>query len=347
MSTRGEQRALILWGIGMALGAIVTLWTLYLIRNVLLVVYIGSLLAIGMSPAVRWLEQRHIIGRHGGGLPRWASILALYLAFLVAVGGLLLLVVPPLVTQTQQLVEQFPTYMEHVQAYLVKKGLIKPGTDLMKELPGASSAVEGMLGMLGSMMGAVGAVVSIVLLPYYLLVDAEGIEKSLVSLASSSQRPHLARIMQNVTIKVGAWLSGQMLICLLIGAMTSTALWLLKVPFFYVLGLLVGLGELIPVIGPAMAMAPAVLIAFTVSVQTGLFTVAYFSVQQFMEGSVIVPRIMERQVGVSAIAIIVALLVGSELLGFVGALLAVPTAAIVQVLFQEFLSHDASPKAGA
>jgi len=104
MSTRGEQRALILWGIGMALGAIVTLWTLYLIRNVLLVVYIGSLLAIGMSPAVRWLEQRHIIGRHGGGLPRWASILALYLAFLVAVGGLLLLVVPPLVTQTQQLV---------------------------------------------------------------------------------------------------------------------------------------------------------------------------------------------------------------------------------------------------
>src|SRR5262249_45216225 len=139
---------------------------------------------------------------------------------------------------------------------------------------------------------------------------------------------------------------GQMLICVLIGSMTATALWLLKVPFFYVLGLLVGMGELIPVIGPAIAMAPAVLIAFTVSVETGLFVVAYFSVQQFLEGSVIVPRIMERQVGVSAIAIIVALLIGSELLGFVGALLAVPTAAIVQVLFQEFLSHDA-PKASA
>src|SRR5262249_35602362 len=163
-----------------------------------------------------------------------------------------LLVVPPLVTQTQQLLSQLPAYLDHIQVYLVKKGLMKPGTDLMKELPGAGTAMESVLGMLGSMMGAVGAVVSIVLLPYYLLVDAEGIERGLVSLASTSQRPHLARIMQNVTIKVGAWLGGQMLICVLIGSMTATALWLLKVPFFYVLGLLVGMGELIPVIGPAI-----------------------------------------------------------------------------------------------
>jgi predicted PurR-regulated permease PerM len=75
-------------------------------------------------------------------------------------------------------------------------------------------------------------------------------------------------------------------------------------------------------------------------VQTGLLVMAYFSVQQFLEGSVLVPRVMERQVGVSAIVVIIALLVGSELLGVVGALLAVPTAAIVQVVFQEFLSRE-------
>ena len=146
---------------------------------------------------------------------------------------------------------------------------MSPGTDLMKQVPDVSVAMGSALGVLESMFGALGAVVSIVLLPYYLLVDADGIERSIVSLVSTEQRPHLTRLVQSVTIKVGAWMSGQLLICLLIGSMTATALWLMKVPFFYVLGLMAGLGELVPVIGPAIAMAPAVLIAFTVSIETG------------------------------------------------------------------------------
>lgn len=340
MTNRGEQRLLILYGIAMLLGSILMLWGLFLIRNVLLVVYISSLLAIGMSPAVRWLERQHYVGRQKGGLPRWAAILVLYVGFLAAFGLLIAIIVPPLVQQTTALFSQLPSYVEHVQEFLVRKGVVAPGTDLMKELPSPSAAVGSVMGVLESMFGAVGLVVTIVLLPYYLLVDAEGIERGLVSLASPDQRPHLARIMQNVATKVGAWLGGQMLICLLIGSLTATALWLFKVPFFYVLGLMAGLGELIPVIGPALAMTPAILISFTVSVQTGLFVMAYFGVQQFLEGSVLVPKVMERQVGVSAISVIIALLIGSELAGLVGALLAVPTAAIVQVLLQEFIQRD-------
>ena len=340
MTARGEQRLLILWGIAMLLGSILLLWVLYLIRNVLLAVYISTLLAIGFSPAVRWLERQHFVGRHKGGLPRWAAILVLYIGFLAGFAVLMGIVVPPLVAQTTALWSQLPTYVAHVQDFLVRKGLIAQGTDLMTQLPGPGSAVESVLGVLQSMLGAIGAVVTIVLLPYYLLVDADGLQKGLVQLVSSSQRPALARITEAVALRVGAWLNGQMLICVLIGTMTATALWLLKVPFFYVLGLMAGLGELVPIIGPLVAATPAILIAFTVSLQTGLIVMAYFSVQQFLEGSVLVPRVMERQVGVSAIAVIVALLIGSELLGVVGALLAVPTAAIVQVVLQEFLKGD-------
>jgi predicted PurR-regulated permease PerM len=340
MTQRGEQRLLILWGIAMLLGSILLLWVLYLIRNVLLAVYISTLLAIGFSPAVRWLEKQHFVGRHKGGLPRWAAILVLYVGFLAGFVVLMGIVVPPLVAQTTALWSELPTYVAHVQDFLVRKGLVAPGTDLMKELPGPSVAVESVLGVLQNMLGALGAVITILLLPYYLLVDADSLQAGLVQLVSTSQRPALARVTQDVAVRVGAWLNGQLLICVLIGTMTATALWLLKVPFFYVLGLMAGLGELVPIIGPLVAATPAILIAFTVSVETGLFTMAYFSVQQFLEGSVLVPRVMERQVGVSAIVVIIALLVGSELLGVVGALLAVPTAAIVQVMMQEFLSRE-------
>lgn len=340
MTSRGEQRLLILWGIAMLLGSILLLWVLYLIRNVLLAVYISTLLAIGFSPAVRWLERQHFVGRHKGGLPRWAAILLLYVGFLAGFAMLMGIVVPPLVAQTTALWSELPTYVAHVQEFLVRKGLVAPGTDLMKELPGPSVAVESVLGVLQNMLGALGAVVTILLLPYYLLVDADSLQKGLVQLVSTSQRPALARITEDVALRVGAWLNGQLLICVLIGTMTATALWLLKVPFFYVLGLIAGLGELVPIVGPLVAATPAILIAFTVSVETGLLVMAYFSVQQFLEGSVLVPRVMERQVGVSAIVVIIALLIGSELLGVVGALLAVPTAAIVQVVFQEFLSRE-------
>jgi len=112
------------------------------------------------------------------------------------------------------------------------------------------------------------------------------------------------------------------------------------VPYFYVLALVAGIGELIPVVGPILAAVPAILVALTVSPQTAALTIIYFTAQQFIENHFLVPRVMERQVGVSPVTVIAGLLIGSELLGIVGALLAVPTAAIVQVLVHEYLDRD-------
>jgi len=117
-------------------------------------------------------------------------------------------------------------------------------------------------------------------------------------------------------------------------------LWLLGVPYFYVLALICAVGELIPVIGPILAAVPAILVALTTSPQTALWVLVYFIAQQFIENHFLVPRIMQRQVGLSSVTVIAALLIGTELLGIVGALLAVPTAAIIQVLLQEYVASD-------
>ncbi len=124
-------------------------------------------------------------------------------------------------------------------------------------------------------------------------------------------------------------------------ALTSAiGLGLMGVPYFYVLALISAIGEMIPMVGPILAAIPAILVAATVSPGLALGVAVFFIIQQQLENSVLVPKIMGRQVGLSAVTVIIALGIGSELLGVVGAILSVPTAAIVQVLFEELVARD-------
>jgi predicted PurR-regulated permease PerM len=151
--------------------------------------------------------------------------------------------------------------------------------------------------------------------------------------------------MREVTVKVSAWLGGQLLLAAVIGTTTAIGLWALGVPFFYVLALLSAVGEMIPVVGPILSAIPAIAVASTVSLKTVIFVVIFFFLQQQLENHILVPKIMSRQVGVSAVTVIVALLVGGSLLGIVGAILAVPIAAILQVIAGELMSEEDGRKA--
>jgi predicted PurR-regulated permease PerM len=140
---------------------------------------------------------------------------------------------------------------------------------------------------------------------------------------------------RRVTTKVSAWLGGQLLLGGIIGASAALGLWLMGVPYFYVLALIAAIGELIPIVGPLLAAVPAIAVASSVSPGLALGVLIFFAAQQQFENHVLVPKVMERQVGVSAVVVVIALLVGGSLLGVVGAILAVPTAAILHVLVQE------------
>jgi predicted PurR-regulated permease PerM len=189
-------------------------------------------------------------------------------------------------------------------------------------------------------IGAIAAVVTVLLLPLYLLVEAESLQRTFLRVFPADRRPAIARMTGDVTLKVGAWLGGQLLLAVIIGTTATIGLWIIGVPFFYVFGLIAALGEFIPVVGPIIAAVPAVLMGWTDSPTTALVVVAFFSGQQFVENNILVPRVMESQVGVSAVTVLIALLIGSALLGILGAVLAVPTAAIAQVLFQELVGSE-------
>jgi predicted PurR-regulated permease PerM len=340
-------RSHIAYGVTIFFVGVVLVWALYLVRQVLLLLYIAGLLAIGFSPVVRWIERSNTDRRRRRQLPRWAAILVLYVIVIGAIAAALALILPPLISQSRDLSANLPTYVDDLQQWLLRYDLIShqyTWSEVLHSVPSsagtASTAVAGVLGALQSVIGAIGAILTILVLPYYLLLEAGSLRSALLHLFAADRRTQIARVSTNVTVKVSAWLGGQLLLGGIIGVTAGVGLWLIGVPYFYVLALVCAVGEMIPVVGPVFAAVPAVLIAATVSVHTGLFTVLYFIVQQFIENHFLVPRVMQRQVGVSAVTVIASLLIGSELLGIVGALLAVPTAAITQVFVQEYVDHN-------
>jgi len=328
---------------GLLLGAIL-LWLLYLIRGVLLLMYVSTLLAIGFSPAVHWFERRRV-GWLRTKFSRGAAILIFYVLCLAIVILLLAVIVPPFVTQARELWQALPGYVDRAQQALVTRGWLPnhwTWTGVLANIPSPELAVTGLVGAFESVLGALAALATIVVLPYYLLVEADDLQDGFLRLVPADRRERLERVTDDVTLKVGAWLGSQVLLCLIISALASLSMWLIGVPYFYVLGLIAGLGELVPVVGPIMAAAVAMIAGWAVSTETMFVVAGYFAAQQLFENYVLIPRIMQKRVGVSPVTVIVALLVGTELLGVVGALLAVPTAAIVQVVLHEYLHSEPS-----
>jgi predicted PurR-regulated permease PerM len=331
-----DPRSLIRYGFLWLAITIVALWAMYLIRSQLLVIYVCVLFATGLSPLVRWIERRRTSGKRR--LPRPAAILLIYatvIGIIVAIGYVVL---PPLIEQSQAFWRELPERIEGVQRRLVSWGVISPDTsyqDLLKQAPGSGDTVNFVLGTVWGFVGGLFGFVTILLLTFYFLVESQSIFNFFVRLFPRERRQTVADVSGMVTNKVSAWLGGQIFLGFIIGATTAIGLGLMGVPYFFVLALIAGIGEMIPMVGPLLSAIPAIAVAFTVSPGLALGVAIFFLVQQQLENAVLVPKLMGQTVGLSAVTVILSLLIGGELLGFVGALLAVPTAAIIQVLFEE------------
>jgi predicted PurR-regulated permease PerM len=339
-----NPRALIRYAlVGLALTVALT-WALYLVRNALLLIYISALVSIGLAPLVVVIERRPVY--RGRRLPRWAAILLIYVGFLAILVGLGVLVIPPLVDQARALWSALPGMLQRGQQWLIDRGILVQQLsfrEAMAQAPvGGSDAVGTLVAAIWGFVGGVFGLVTILILAFYLLLDAERFVRTFVRLFPPSERPRVEDACRRVSRKVSAWLGGQLVLGGIIGGTAALGLFLMGVPYFYVLALIAGIGEMIPIVGPLLAAVPAVGVAFTVSPALAFGVAVFFFAQQQVENHVLVPKVMERQVGISAAAVIVALLVGGTLLGVVGAILAVPTVAILQVLFEELFSEASS-----
>jgi predicted PurR-regulated permease PerM len=344
-----DPRAIVRYAVLCTIVAVLLMWAMYLVRSQILLIYVSALFAIGLAPLVRIIERWRVnpVGRRR--LPRPAAILLIYATVLGLLAALAAAVVRPLIDQGRQLWTDLPSRLDWVQQKLVGWGVMPEGTsfaELLKQAPvtGSTDAVTTVLLTIWGFIGGVFGLVTILLLTFYLLVDSERLFSLLVRMFPPSQRERVSKVGAEVSVKVSAWLGGQILLGFIIGITSAIGLALLGVPYFFVLALIAGVGEMIPMVGPLLAAIPTIAVAFTVSPTLGLATAAFCWAVQLVENNFLVPKVMSQQVGLSAITVIVALIIGSSLLGLAGALLAVPTAAILQVLFEELVLADEDEK---
>jgi predicted PurR-regulated permease PerM len=337
-------KALIRYGLAGLAMTVAIAWALYLVRDALVLIYISVLAAVGLSPLVESAERISAAARRR--VPRWAAVLAIYLCILGILVGVGLLVFPPLVQQARGLWMELPRLLYQGQQWLIDRGVLNAGmtvSDAIRQTPvGSSDAVGTVIGAVWGFIGGIFGAFTILILSFYMLVDSAGMMRGFVRLFPRPERPRVEDACLRMTTKVSAWLGGQLLLGAVIGTTAAIGLWLLGIPYFYVLALIAGIGEMIPVVGPLLAAIPAIAVALTISPAIAVAVTVFFFLQQQFENHVLVPKIMARQVGVSPVIVIIALLMGGSLLGVLGAILAVPTAAILQVLFEEWATDNSS-----
>ena len=328
-----------------AAAVVIALFALWAAREALLLIYVSALIAMGFSPLVRLIERpRTSSGRFR--VPRWLAILAIYVVIVgvLVVAGLM--VIPPLVAQSAALWDQLPAEFNRLQMFLVRHKLMTRTITLAEAVQSAPSgsgtnAVETLLVAVSTVIGGVFGVITVLILSFYLLIEANAMFEYVVRFVPAGRRADVATAARDAVTKVSAWLRAQFLLAAVMGTFAAVGLVVLGVPYFYVVALVAAVGETIPIVGPIIGGITAVAVASTVSAKLALFVGLFFLVLHQLEANVLVPKVMERRVGVSPVAVMVALLVGGALWGIVGAILAIPTAAILSVIVEDLAaSHE-------
>ena len=334
-----------------AVGALIGIWLVIELRDLLLQVLIATILAAGISPLTVWLTRI--------GLPRGVSVLLIYVLVILALVGLGFLLVPPVVIQVQSLVIQAPSFGAQ---------FVRSLNDLQRQfpfLPPLGPALQNQVKQLGNQAGAIFAqalnlvgvalgvfgglltVLLTLLITFYLVVDGERVRAYLLSFLPESRLAQARRVSDAMGARMGGWLLGQIVLSTAIGLASAIALLIIGVPNALLLAVVAAVAELIPILGPWLAAVPAVAIAFTQDPLKALFTIIAYVVIQQLESNLLAPRIMGRAVRLHPLAVILALLAGASLFGIVGALVAVPVAAALGVLLDEVRTSRASDKPGA
>jgi predicted PurR-regulated permease PerM len=334
------------WGVArFTLVVALTLAGLYLlwkIQEVLLLLLLAILFATAIEPLVNRLRR--------GPFSRGQGILIVYSVLFGVLAAIGILFVPSLVDQATRFVETLPQQIaalrprveeidfRPLRTLLLRAiGEAQPAVQRTLEQPAGPAEPEQLVAAGGAFAHTLLSVITTFLLTYYWLTERATIKRAVLRLVPNARARQVNATWLAVEAKLGAWVRGQLLVMVALGIMAGLACWLLGLPNPVLLGVLAGLFEIIPMIGPFLAFVPALLVALTVDPTKALLLVPIAVVIQQIEGNVLIPRSMSHSVGVSPLTVILGILIGSILYGPAGAFLAVPVAAAIQVILNDTL----------
>jgi predicted PurR-regulated permease PerM len=310
--------------------------------GVLLLVFLGILLAASLEPLVARLRRRL-------PLSRGQAILLAYLAFFVAVVGLALLVVPAAIAEAERIVERVPDVLDDAADWTETIRPVALGDTLrlligeVREIvagatqpPDPDEVVEAGF----TIAEAVITVTTLLVVVAFWLVERARLQRYVLAFLPHARRAGGRAAWNRVERRLGLWTRGQLVLMATVGAASAIAYHLLGLPSALLLGVIAGVCEVIPLVGPLLGAIPALLVALTISPETALAVAVVYVLIQFVEGNVLVPVVMRNAVGLSPLLVLLSLLAGAATAGIVGALLAVPVAAAIEILVEPFQARD-------
>lgn len=268
-------------------------------------------------------------------VPRALSILVSYLIFLGVFGGVIALIIPPLVEQTTNFANSLPSYISNMGiAPVVSNEIMKEVITAVGNIP--SQLIKFSMSLLSNLL----AIFTVLAFTFYLLLSRGKLDEQLSYFFGEEQKTKLSRMIYALESRLGGWARGELILMLLVGVLNFIALTILKVPFALPLAVLSGFLEIVPYLGPILAAVPGTIIGFGISPLTGAGVAAAAFLIQQLENYVFVPKIMEKSVGVSPIITILALAIGGRIAGIVGIIISVPVVIAIHVIIKEYFSKE-------
>jgi predicted PurR-regulated permease PerM len=342
VSTRTVLRVL-----AVAFAFLALLYLLYLVRSVLVLVLISTFLAISINPLVTIVERKL-------RLSRGPAVVLVFLTLLILFGAFLTALLTPLYSEVRQFAENVPDYLEQLQdsrlfrdldrEYDILDKLQAQAENLPARLPDTAGSL---LGLAGAVFSAILTFVTVMFLTVFILLELPALGRSILGLLYPDSADRANRIAADVNVTIARWVAGTLIVATFAGVAMYIACTIMGVPFAIVLALLVAVFDLIPLVGATIGAIVVVAVAFTQGVTEGVVMLIFSLVYQQVENQIIQPIVMKRSVSVSPFIVLTSVLIGSSLLGVIGALLAIPFAGSIQIALREVLEARRSQVQGA
>jgi predicted PurR-regulated permease PerM len=328
----------------------VLIWFVRAITDVLVLLLLSAILSAGLAPIVNWVQRGRVWRL------RPSRGVAIFLVYVTACGAVVMVltsIIVPALGEAKKFVQEGPQLLAGLRHWLAAVRLERPwlpdlaaGLDQLgtraAHLPGlgAGAALVAL-----RVVGGATATIMVLVLTFYMLLEGAAIKRAFLVLVPRDERPRIDQLLHRIGLHFGGWLRGQLLIALAVAAPVALALLLIGIPYPFLIGLVAGLGEFIPMVGLMLGAAVAILVALGQPAWQLVAVVIFFAVAMNLESHILIPRLMSRVLGLSPLLTIIALFVGVRLMGILGGLVALPVAAALQVIVREIVREvvDVSP----
>ncbi|RXZ84486.1 AI-2E family transporter [Paenibacillaceae bacterium] len=330
---------------------LLSLYLLLLIKPIIIHIYtflkavlapflIAMIISYVLNPLVNLLANRKV--------PRSIAVLLIYAVFCASITVVLMNIIPMLINQLEQLNKHAPELTMRAQSLFddlnnnsmlpvsVRSAINNSLYEIEKQL---SEAAFSFINNIGAMLNVVFIIFIIPFLAFYILKDFELFERAAITYLPRSSRQNTVRLFKDIDEALGSYIRGQFLVCVIVGCLAYIGYWIIGMPYPLLLAALVAVFNIIPYLGPFFGAAPALLMASAVSFKMMLLVIVVNTICQILEGNIISPQVVGRTLHIHPLSIIFALLVGGEIAGIVGMILAVPIFAALKVVLQHLFAY--------